>query len=236
VDSYTTFSEQVTGSLSLKHVFSDTSDAYATFGRTMRVPTFTELYYSDPTTAGDATLKPEHALNFEAGWHKELWKDFDFSSSVFTRREYDTIDFSKLLSSDPKFIARNIRATAFGGQMSFKWEVKKERSLDLRYLYADKVLDDSAPIFKYGLNYTNHMVAAGWDEAFFFGHNRMEVVMKKKPSRQAWALVNDRFSVDIKKFWQVFLEVENLGNVGYQEIDGIPEQGRLFKLGTQLTW
>jgi vitamin B12 transporter len=237
VDSYTTFSEAWAGSLSLKHAFRNGSDVYATFGRTVRVPTFTELYYSDPTTAGDPALKPEYALNFESGWNKKIGGDFDLSFSLFTRRECDTIDFTKWATTDPKFIARNIsRATAFGSQAYARWQAAETRFFDLRYAYADKILDDNKLIFKYGLNFTNHMVATGWDQDFSFGHNRLDFIMKKKPGRRAWFLDNDRLSVDIKKAWQVFVEVYNLGNAEYQEIEGIAESGRLFKIGTKLTW
>ena len=236
-DDYTTFGEEFTGSVLFKHTLSDNSDIYATLGRTMRIPTFTELYYSDPTTAGNTDLKPEHAYNLEAGWNKELLANLDFSFSFFVRHELDTIDFTKLTTADPKFIARNIsQATTHGLNAYLKWKASDKTSLDLRYYFGNKRLKTRGMIFKYGLNYAKHMIDLGMDNAFSFGHNRVDILMKKKPGRRAWTLVNDTFSWPVRKDLEVFFEVYNLFNVEYQEIAGIPEQSRLFKLGTKFTW
>ena len=80
------------------------------------------------------------------------------------------------------------------------------------------------------------MVRLGMDWDLGFGRNRFDIVMKKKPARRAWVVVNDRFTLPISDGWKAFFEVYNLFNQEYQEIDGIPEQGRLFKLGLSLTW
>ena len=40
---------------------------YGNLGSTYRIPTFTDLYYSDRTTMGNSGLKPEEAYSSEAG-------------------------------------------------------------------------------------------------------------------------------------------------------------------------
>jgi iron complex outermembrane receptor protein len=237
VDSYTTFAEEFTGSLSLKHIFDEKNDVYATFGRTIRVPTFTELYYNDPTTAGDANLKPESALNFETGWGCKFSGALRGSLSFFVRSENDTIDYTKLTAADPKFIARNIaKATTYGLNAYLKWDAGKNVSYDLRYLFNNKRRNNNGQIFKYGLSHLKHMVGLGIDNKFNSGRNRVDFIMKKKPGRRDWVLVNDRASFDVKKDVELFVEVYNLFNVEFQEIAGIPEQGRLFKAGVKLSW
>lgn len=236
-DDYSTFGEELTGSVSLKHNLDDKSDVYAALGRTIRIPTFTELYYSDPTTAGDLNLKPEQAYHLEAGGNRQLREDLNFSFSFFVRQEYDTIDFTKLAPSDPKFIARNIsEAFTCGLNTVLKWQATEKTFLDLRYFYADKRLNDDGKIYKYGLSFLKHMVNLGIDNELPFGHNRIDFIMKKKPIRRAWLLVNDRMTYSVNKNIELFFEVYNLGNVEYQEIEGVPEQGRLFKFGTKFTW
>ena len=134
-------------------------------------------------------------------------------------------------------MARNISRADTGGLNAYvKWQAAENTAFDLRYLYADKRPHDGGEIFKYGINYLRHMVDLGMDRVFSFGRNRVDIVMKKKPDRRAWTLVNDRFSINVKKDWEVFFEVYNLGNVEFQEIEGIPEQGRLFKAGLKVTW
>lgn len=237
VDDYENFDPQATGSLSLKRAFEDQSNIYATIGRTARIPTFTELYYSDPTTAGDSTLKPEQAYNFETGWNKQLRRDFSVSLSFFVRQEYDTIDFTKLAASDPKFIARNLKqATTHGINTFFKWQAAEKTSFDLRYFYANRRMDSGNQIFKYGLNFLKHMVDLGMDHQFSLFRNRIDIVFKKKPDRSAWTYVNDRFSYNPRENLELFFEVYNLGNIKFEEIVGIPEQGRLLKIGAKVTW
>ena len=40
---------------------------FANFGLAFRIPTYTELYYSDPITKGSANLQPEESTNYELG-------------------------------------------------------------------------------------------------------------------------------------------------------------------------
>jgi vitamin B12 transporter len=237
MDDYTTFNEEFTGSILYKHLFEDKSSVYGTFGRMVRVPTFTELYYSDPTTAGDPNLKPENALGFESGWQKAMRCGLDISFSFFVRQEHDTIDFTKLAPTDAKFIARNIsEAMTFGTNSYLKWQVCSKMSLDLRYVYANKRLKDSGAILKYGPSFMRHMVDLGMDNELPFGHNRVDLVTKKKPDRCGWVLVNDRFSYAAAKSLELFVEVNNLFNVKYEEIVGIPEPRRLWKIGSTFRW
>jgi len=238
LDSYTTFGEEVTGGATLTHEYADHADVYLSMGRTMRVPTFTELYYSDPTTTGNSALKPEHAFNLEVGWHKTVTPDIDVTLSFFGRREEDTVDFTKLTPADARFVARNIsKATAWGLNSFARWEATDSVALDLGYTYSGKDLEDEGLLYKYGQSYLSHMVRFGFDWALpFGGHNRCDIIMKKKPARRAWVVVNDRFTLPLLEGWKAFFEVYNLLNEEYQEIEGISGQGRLFKVGLQLAW
>lgn len=237
IDDYMTFKEEVTGSFSLKHLISEESDCSVTVGRTIRVPTFTELYYSDPTTAGDAALKPEQAYNAQAAYHRNFRKDLEGTFSFFVRQEYDTIDFTKLAVVDPRFIARNISdAAVFGLNAYAKWQVSEKMSLDLRYFFANKRQKGDGLIYKYGLNFLKHMIDLGMDNKLPLGHNRVDIIMKKKPNRREWVLLNDRVSFEVRKDVELFCEVYNLLNVEVQEIAGVPGSGRQFKFGAKFSW
>ena len=236
-DATAAFNSEWTGSVSLKHLMDEKSDGYISLGRTIRIPTFTELYYSDPTTAGDPALKAEHAYHLEAGYNRRLRETINISCSFFIRQEYDTIDFTKIMSTDPKFIARNISEAITGGlDISGRWKVTDKTSLDFRYLYANKRQKHNGLIYKYGVNYLKHMIDLGLYQELPFGSNRVDFIMKKKPGRREWCLVNDRLSVKIQKNCEVFMEVYNLFNVKYEEIVGIPEPDREIHIGTTFRW
>ena len=41
--------------------------AFFSVGKSFRIPTYTELYYSDPVTVGNENLKQEEAISYESG-------------------------------------------------------------------------------------------------------------------------------------------------------------------------
>ncbi len=65
----------------------------ASASHTFRLPTFTDLYYRDPATRGNPSLRPERAWSYEASaeWHGD--KHLTGSLTVFERRETDGIDY-----------------------------------------------------------------------------------------------------------------------------------------------
>jgi outer membrane receptor protein involved in Fe transport len=80
------------------------------------------------------------------------------------------------------------------------------------------------------------MIDLGLEQRFGAWRNRADILMKKKPLRRAWVVVSDKVSVDIARRWQVFFEVYNLFNAEFQDIEGIPEQGRTVTLGATWSW
>ena len=64
----------------------------ASVGTAFRVPTFTELYYVDPQTIGNADLRPEKATNVEAGLTWDAGP-VSLDAAVFYRHGTDLIDF-----------------------------------------------------------------------------------------------------------------------------------------------
>lgn len=237
VDDYSTFKQEGTGSVLVKTALAAGEEVFASLGRLIRIPTFTELYYSDPTTAGNSNLKPETAYSFESGWTKRLRDSFVLNLGGFIRREFDTIDFTKETPADPKFVARNIdEAFTVGVNLYGRWDVDAHFSCEMRYLYTNKKLKDNGLIYKYGFSYLQHMIDLGLEHRFGAWRNRADILMKKKPQRRAWAIVSDKLSVDVARRWRVFVEVYNLFNAEFQDIEGIPEQGRTVNLGVTLNW
>jgi vitamin B12 transporter len=55
---------------------------FASTNRTLRLPTFTDLFYSGPGNIGNPLLKPEEAISVETGL-KSRWMGMDFDMAVF---------------------------------------------------------------------------------------------------------------------------------------------------------
>jgi iron complex outermembrane receptor protein len=98
------------GSLSLRPSLKLRSSA----GYGFRLPTYTDLYYSDPTTLGNPNLKPESAWNFDGGldWYPSTRTTA--SVTVFYSRQHDTIDYVRAAPTDP-WQASNLDRVRFTG-------------------------------------------------------------------------------------------------------------------------
>ncbi len=62
--------------------------------RSVRIPTFTEIYYTGPTNIGNINLKPEVANNYEIGYNYFNDK-IRFNSGVFVRQGESLIDWNR---------------------------------------------------------------------------------------------------------------------------------------------
>lgn len=70
---------------------SETVKLYSSWGRTFRIPTFTDLYFSNASNASNANLQPEYAQNFEIG-AKFNQNGFRITAAWFMRDGRDIID------------------------------------------------------------------------------------------------------------------------------------------------
>ncbi|MBK9181902.1 MAG: TonB-dependent receptor [Ignavibacteria bacterium] len=85
---------------------------FATVNRSFRIPTYTELYYKDPTTRGNAALLPEHAITAELGG-SVLVENIEFRASGFIRNGRDLIDY--VLDTGNIYVAENIESVDIQG-------------------------------------------------------------------------------------------------------------------------
>lgn len=63
-------------------MLSEDSSLYANIGRSFRMPTFRQLYYSSGILLQNSDLKPEYGWNYEVGYKKEIG-DSQFKAAVF---------------------------------------------------------------------------------------------------------------------------------------------------------
>ncbi|MFA6130421.1 MAG: TonB-dependent receptor [Candidatus Omnitrophota bacterium] len=234
-EDFSGFGKVYTGSLSVK--FRLTPDTAFNFGisRSMRVPSFTELYYSDPTTVGNDNLASEKAWNYEAGFEYKK-EGLSSSLSLFLRQEKEMIDWVR---SDPaqKWQAKNFtRDNVFGVEYALHKKLNRLFSLDANYTYTDKNIDNQGYLYKYGPNYASHLVNTVFNLDLPFGQQEIGINYKKRPGRRGWLLVNSGLNYNLNHNAKVFLHIENILNVEYQDIEGIPQPGRYIEAGLRLQW
>ena len=85
------FSPELAGSLRV----ANSLKLRASGGYGFRIPTYTDLYYSDPATLGNANLKPESAWSGDGGADWTPSAKLSLSATGFYSRQHDTIDYVK---------------------------------------------------------------------------------------------------------------------------------------------
>ncbi len=235
-DDFDSFGQVYTGSLSAKFKLTDESAFNFGISRSMRVPSFTELYYSDSITLGNVNLAAEKAWNYQAGFE---YKQEGFFSSLafFLRQEQEMIDWVKSDPGQTYYQARNFtRDNVFGVEYSLRKKINRILSLDANYTYTDKSIDNQGYLYKYGPNYAQHLVNTVFSLQLPFGRQEIGFQYKKRPGRRGWLLMNTGLNYNLNKNSKIFLNSTNILNVEYQDIAGIPQAGRYIEAGLRLEW
>ncbi len=235
-DNFDGFDPVYTGSLNLKYALSQKSAVQVGISRSMRIPSFTELYYSDPTTLGNAGLSAEKTLNYQIGYDYRQ-KGLSSGITFFLRQEEDFIDWVKVSPAQSKWQVDNISsADVFGIENYCTLDINAYLKLEANYTYINKRSTDQGYLYKYGPNFARHLLNSLCKLRLPFGTQTIGFVYKKKSGRGGWFLVDLGLSYDMNKHSQVFLKVSNLLDKKYQEIVGIPQPGRWIEGGLRFEW
>jgi len=236
LDDYDGSGRAYTGSLNSRYKLSGKDSVSLAVSRNIRLPSFTELYYSDTTTTGYSGLKEERSINYQAGYERRIERG-SCGLVFFLRKEDNTVDWVKSAPGQEKWQAENIPGVDVPGIESyFKKDINTAISLDSNYTYINKPADKHGYIYKYGRNYARHLANALFNFKFPFADSFLGVTYKKKPGRDGWVIANAGISRQVNKNIKVYLKAENLFNSEYQEIEGIPQPGRWVEAGMRLEW
>jgi len=207
----------------------------ASASRAFRVASYTELYYEDPANVGNPNLRPERAWTYEGGadWNPGARVHGDVA--VFQRRERDGIDYYRASPAD-LWQALNINNLNFTGvESSLRLAPSRWQTVDFRYSWLMGT-EDTIPLgeTKYTFYYPTHSGVVAWQ-----GTLAGRVVVRTRVG------ILDRRSGDTYGLWDVsaaytrgrvhpFLQMSNLTNTSYQEIQGVVMPGRTAIGGVEL--
>ncbi len=212
-----------------------TLKARASAGYGYRLPTYTDLYYSDPTTIGNPLLKPESAWNYDGGFDWFPRDKVGVSVTGFYSPQSNFIDYVRT-SPAAKWHATNLDGLAFAGtEASLIWHVNHSQQVNLSWTWLDgaqSVLHGLQS--EYVFNYPVHNAVFNWYASA--GHwvtinTRVGVQQRfEKTAYPVWdvSVVHEHGRV------QPFLQMTNLSNTGYDEIVGVRMPGRAFVGGVKI--
>ncbi len=208
-------------------------------GHGFRLPTYTDLYYSDPATVGNPTLKPESSWSYEGGldW-KPAGGRVTLTAVGFRLNETNAIDYTKTLplTASEKWQAVNVPTLDISGaEASARVRISATEWIDLSYTAAHSGNLPPNYLSKYAFNYAAQNAVFGWSGQFkqLSAHTQVNVV--QKTTQTAYPLWDPSLARNTGSI-RPYLRLLNLSNTGYTEIVGVPMQGRTIMGGMEWTW
>ena len=206
----------------------------ASASRAFRIPTYTELYYSDPNDFGNPNLRPERAWTYDGGfeWTPRRWVRGELT--VFDRHIRDGIDYSGTSPIGP-WSALNIDNLQFTGvESALRFIAGPGQTLDVRYSWLNGVQNTAAGVYtKYTFNYPTDSAVVAWQGSLprhLLLRSRLGVLNRR--GRDPYALW-DFYAGYSGGRVRPFVQFANLTNTSYQEIAGVSMPGRTVTGGVE---
>lgn len=252
-DTFSRFDTEYSPSVNARYAVTDFFDLRASAGRAYRIPTFTDLYYTDAANIGNSNLKAETSWTYDAGFDCRVGP-VKGSATYFNRQSKDTIDWTRMATSEA-WRASNIGSISTNGmEMSLDMDPKafffflrkddrlfkhfSPEKLFMKYVCVDEY-DKHDYLSKYAFSYAKQEILGGVEYSLFGFTNAWVLNYKKRVgSDSAPVVVGAKFTKNVikkdKLNFEIFLEFTNLFDADYAEQSGIPMPGRWLKSGARL--
>lgn len=214
---------------------------YASSNRSLRYPTFTELYLNNSTVKADPKLKPEKAWTHEIGL-KYFGKNTSGTISIFYKKMEDAIDKVKRPEISVPTMENIQNINMAGVDFSYKIKLASNSNQFLQNLtfnYAYLIADRKEENFQsfYTLNFLRHKASVGVD-LLPFKNTTMAIwyTFKKREGTYQWDntrapefykpvhLIDLRLKHQFKKH-SLFFDINNLLNYKYYEFGFVEQPG-----------
>lgn len=232
--------------------FADNWRWFSSVGRTLRLPTFTDLFYRDRAHVGNHLLQPEKAISLETGVKSKIG-GIDFELAVFRRWGSDMIDWI-MAPGDEQWRSMNLTKVNITGietgarvplrHISLLKRLNPTLNINYSYIHSDKASGEL--ISKYALDHLRHKLDIGithnitsrsgatwrvsWqDRAGGFMLFSDGVFQDQQAFDPMWM-------ADLKMFynlnrWRIFAEASNLFDAYHVSIANVPQPGRWVRVG-----
>lgn len=216
---------------------------FASWNMALRMPTFTDLYYSGTGIKGNDHLHPEKTTDVSVGsrYRRRGWRA---EASVFYSHKRDMIDWVIYAGdSTDTYRSGNFKLDNVGFEFSAAFlphEISDNehcmfRKLGIAYAYMNSDIAYEADVVrsKYAMEYLRHKVVAQAEFRFF---KRLDATVAWRwqdrvgAGNEAYALLDARLSWKASS-WSIYAECTNLLDKTYFDYDIIPQPGRWLKAG-----
>jgi vitamin B12 transporter len=225
VSSFSDFKTQFLPGMDIGYDISSNLKVFGNIGYTYRVPTYTDLYYSDPGNQGNPNLQPESAISEEIGI-KYLADAFNFTFSLFNRNSDNLIDWTRNNTTE-KWQTQNfssVETKGFETSINYRFKVGNFlQNFDVNYNFIDdKINDRDVNFTRYSLNSLKHQFSASIDTKFLsFLKQSISYRYVERTTGQSYNLVDAKISASLNDF-EVSLNANNIFNTDYIEVGMVP--------------
>jgi iron complex outermembrane receptor protein len=240
---------QLMPSLQLGRSMASRQYVFANYSRGNRVPSWTEMYYTDPSNVGNPNLQPEFSHAAELGWRQTPKNDdgtrlsYQAEAALFYRQHTNMIDWvratSEITPNPNPWTPVNIANVAFTGfETSLQLSLKKRSTwglnkLNVNYTYISaKHNFTSEQESRYAITSMRQQLN-GVAQIDLSENVQLNVTYRlvQRIAQPLYQVIDVKMLVPIKNKWTVFVEGNNLTNTQYVEAGFVQMPGRWFKLG-----
>ncbi len=231
---------------------------FASVSRTLRLPTFTDLFYEGPVNTGNPGLRPEEAVFAETGVHSR-WGNFDAELGLFRRWGKNMIDWVRYPGDEIWYSSNHTRVNLYGLEVGFRMPLsvfgagmnndgpaasRQYLTLDYTYTQADK--QSGELVSNYALDHLTHNFRAGLQHQVRQNlHFSWSAALKDRAGGYipfedgeygSWKKFPSFWMLDARSTYhfsqiQVYAEVSNLLNTHYVDHANVPQPGRWLRFG-----
>ena len=218
---------------------------FANINSALRMPTFTDLYYSGANIEGTTNLKPERTVDFGAG-AKARYEGFWGEIRLYGSHRTDMIDW--VVYEDEKedgiFRSGNFQLDNRGCEISAAlmpreiWLRNPVTKIQIQYAYNDADISYTRAVAasKYAMEYLRHRVLAGVDVRIAEGlgvNVSYRYNHRVGEGNDPYSLVDAGARYEHRR-WVCYINVTNLLDNDYRDFSYIEQSGRRFVIGAKV--
>ena len=221
---------------------------HASYNTSLRMPSFTEMYYKLQGYSADPHLKPEEMRAFEVGGQYSQ-RTLTVSATIWRHHGHNMIDWIMDTSMGNEAVWQSVNHTkvnSIGMEISARLNIQSSIfNISYSYINQDKEQEPNI-VSQYALEYLRHKLVANaqlplWKQLSLSINFRWQdrvgqytdfdgVVQDYRP----YALVDARLSWQQPKY-QVYLEANNLFDKDYVDFGHVEEPGRWLIMGLHIS-
>ncbi|MFC2152461.1 TonB-dependent receptor plug domain-containing protein [Bacteroidota bacterium] len=239
--------------IDLSYGFTNDFKIYYTLNKSLRLPSFTDLFYNGPNNVGNPSLKPEEAWSNEIGL-KLNTKTINSDLAFYYRNARNVIEWVKDTAANiTTWETQNLtKVETYGITFNNRININRFsiKSIAINYTILDQKASTDTDIIetKYALNYLKHNLIVNINQEIYKNLNlswfvkyqdrageykkfdfNLNDYIGEQEFKPYW-LIDAKLSWNYK-FLTVYTEASNIFNKKYTDIGNIEMPGRWFKVG-----